>query len=117
MAALSAMHALRHQPGPRTSALSGLSVVICADSARHWDALVETVAAAEDRHPAPEEVLVVIDHDDELLELALHGLPEARVVANEEPRGLSGARSTGLRYACCDTIAFVETLSAPRSAR
>ena len=111
------MHGLQRHHGPRTSALRGLSVVICADSVRHWDALVETVAAAEDRHPAPEEVLVVVDHDDELLALAMHGLPEARVVANEGSRGLSGARDTGLRYASGDTIAFVETLSAARSAR
>jgi glycosyltransferase involved in cell wall biosynthesis len=105
-----AMHAHQRHHGSRTSALRGLSVVICADSARHWDALVATVAAVEDRHPAPEEVLVVIDHDDELLELALHGLPEARVLANEERRGLFGARNTGLRHACGDTIAFVDPL-------
>jgi GT2 family glycosyltransferase len=108
------MPALEQQQDPKTLGLAGVSVVICAYTARRWDALVEAVASVAEQLPAPQEVLVVIDHNDELLARAILALPEARVVANDEARGLSGARNTGVRLAGGDIVAFLDDDAAAR---
>lgn len=88
--------------------LPRVSVVTCAYTGQRWDALVEAVASAEAQNPAPHEVVVVIDHNDDLLRRAIDEFPSARVVANEESRGLSGARNTGVRHATGEIIAFLD---------
>ena len=85
-----------------------VSVVICAYTDQRWDALVDAVASAREQDPAPHEVLVVIDHNLDLLSRAIRDLPDARVVANEEGRGLSGARNTGVRHASGEIVAFLD---------
>jgi GT2 family glycosyltransferase len=92
-------------PAPATSRVS---VVICAYSTHRWDALVEAVASVREQDPEPNEVVVVIDHNDELLARAARALPEALVVANDERRGLSGARNTGVRHASGELVAFLD---------
>jgi GT2 family glycosyltransferase len=86
----------------------GVSVVICAYCELRWDALVEAVASAREQNPVPDEVVVVIDHNDALLVRAAGALPEALVVANAESRGLSGARNTGVRHASGAIVAFLD---------
>jgi len=85
-----------------------VSVVTCAYSDGRWDSLVDAVASVQNQNPPPYEVVVVIDHNHELLCGAIRELPEARVVANEEGRGLSGARNTGVRYAAGEIVAFLD---------
>jgi GT2 family glycosyltransferase len=87
---------------------SRVSVITCAYTDQRWDALVDAVASAHAQDPAPHEVVVVIDHNDDLLVRARHDLAGARVVANEESRGLSGARNTGVRHATGEIIAFLD---------
>jgi GT2 family glycosyltransferase len=85
------------------------SVVLCAYTERRWEALVEAVASARAQDPAPHEIVVVIDHNQALLDNAIRELPaEVRIVANEEGRGLSGARNTGVRHASGDIVAFLD---------
>lgn len=85
-----------------------ISVVTCAYSDQRWDALVDAVASAQAQDPPPDEVVVVIDHNDELLHRARRKLPHAVVVANEESRGLSGARNTGVRHAMGEIVVFLD---------
>ncbi len=85
-----------------------ISVVTCAYSDRRWDALVDGVASAQAQDPPPDEIVVVIDHNEELLTRARRHLPRARVVANEESSGLSGARNTGVRHATGEIVAFLD---------
>jgi hypothetical protein len=59
-----------------------ISVVICAHSADRWGELASGVASVTDQSHPPHEVIVSIDHDDELLERARQAFPHARVVAN-----------------------------------
>lgn len=87
---------------PRTS------VITCAYTDDRWDALVDAVASAHAQDPPPCEVVVVIDHNDDLLIRARRKLARARVVANEESHGLSGARNTGIRHATGEIIAFLD---------
>ncbi|HEY0520652.1 MAG TPA: glycosyltransferase [Ilumatobacteraceae bacterium] len=83
------------------------SVVICAYTTKRWDqvkAAVESVAM----QAADTEIVIVIDHNDELLELCLAEWPQHRVVANRFGQGLSGARNTGVSDAAGEVIAFLD---------
>ncbi|MEM7337562.1 MAG: glycosyltransferase family 2 protein [Actinomycetota bacterium] len=83
-----------------------ISVIICAHTMeRHFDlrAAVQSVHA-QDR-PA-DEIVVVIDHNEELL-TAVADL-EARVIPNTGPKGLSGARNTGTWAATSDVVAYLD---------
>ncbi len=85
-----------------------VSVVTCAYTAERWDALVAAVTSAQAQDPSPFEVVVVIDHNDELLGRAISELAGARVLANEAGIGLSGARNTGVRHATGEIVAFLD---------
>jgi GT2 family glycosyltransferase len=69
-------------------------------------ACVESVLAQVPIRPA---VVVVVDHNEPLertLRCALDS--KVRIVPNQGPRGLSGARNTGIRQASGDTITFLD---------
>jgi glycosyltransferase involved in cell wall biosynthesis len=85
------------------------SVVICAFSEERWPALLAAVASAVGQTHPPVEVVVVIDHNVSLSTRArgAFGAP-VQVVANDEDRGLSGARNTGVRHAAGDVVAFMD---------
>lgn len=84
-----------------------VSVVICAYTTARWAQLEAAAASAvHQTHPAV-EVLVVIDHCDELMAQA-DRLPGVRVLANREARGLSGARNTGVGAATAQVVAFLD---------
>jgi GT2 family glycosyltransferase len=99
---------IEHHERLQAPAQLGVSVVICAYCERRWDSLVEAVASAREQDPVPDEVIVVIDHNDALLARAAGALPEALVVANAESRGLSGARNTGVRHASEAIVVFLD---------
>jgi glycosyltransferase involved in cell wall biosynthesis len=91
--------------------LGGLrvSVVICAYTTRRWDQLIEAVASVRGQTRPADEVIVVVDYCDTLLERAPDALgPDVQVLANSGPRGLSGARNTGVAAATGDVVAFLD---------
>jgi GT2 family glycosyltransferase len=102
------MATIAHDERLQAPAHLGVSVVICAYCESRWDALVEAVASAHEQNPVPDEVVVVIDHNDALLARATSALRDALVVANAESRGLSGARNTGVRHASGAIVAFLD---------
>ena len=85
-----------------------VSVIICAYTERRWCDLAAAVRSAADQSVAPLEVIVVSDHNVELLERARRELPEALVLYNDEQRGLSGARNSGVRAARGEVLAFLD---------
>lgn len=84
-----------------------VSVVICAYTLDRWDQLALAMSSVSAQAGGAETILV-IDHNDELLERARARWPEARVLANEGARGLSSARNTALRIAIGDVVAFLD---------
>ena len=44
------------------------SVVIATHTDRRWDRLVEAVEAVEAQQPAPDEIILVVDHNQPLLD-------------------------------------------------
>jgi GT2 family glycosyltransferase len=75
--------------------------------------LVAAVGAVHTQERQAEELIVVVDHNSSLLERAQRKLGGARVVANVEEQGLSGARNTGWRVATGDIIVFLDDDATP----
>jgi GT2 family glycosyltransferase len=84
------------------------SVVICAYTERRWDDLCAAVHSVREQSPPPEEIVVVCDHNDALLARVGRELGGVVAVANDGPRGLSGARNAGVQAAGGDVIAFLD---------
>jgi glycosyltransferase involved in cell wall biosynthesis len=92
-----------------------VTVAICAYTAARYEGLKRAVAAVLSQlHPA-DELLLVIDHADELLDRARAELTDVRVVANAHTRGLSGARNTAIELAQGDTLVFLDDDAVPRA--
>jgi GT2 family glycosyltransferase len=85
-----------------------LTVIVCTYSIERWPDLQAAVASALHQSMPALEVVVVVDHNDELCELAQRKLSSARVVASTGPQGLSGARNTGMAKAHGDIVAFLD---------
>jgi GT2 family glycosyltransferase len=84
-----------------------VSVVVCAYTLARWELLaraVESVLAEE----TASQLILVIDHNDELLDRSTSTWPQAHVIANAGERGLSDARNTGVEFAKSDVIAFLD---------
>jgi glycosyltransferase involved in cell wall biosynthesis len=85
-----------------------ISVVICAYDDNRWGRLAEAVASVQAQTRMPDQTIVVIDHNDQLLERATGELPEAEVVGNAGPPGLAAARNTGIHRSHGGVIAFLD---------
>jgi GT2 family glycosyltransferase len=84
------------------------SVVICAYTENRWEQLVAAVDSVAQQTVSPDEAVVVIDHNEALLERATRELTSARVVANTGSRGLAGARNTGIAETRGDVVFFLD---------
>lgn len=85
-----------------------VSIVICAYTEKRWDRLLDVIESVRTQTVAPEEVLVVIDHNEGLYERLIEIVDDVTVVESSGPRGLSGARNTGVGLADCDVVAFLD---------
>src|SRR5262249_22628946 len=91
-----------------TPSADTISVIICAYTLQRWDKLILAVASIQkQKHPA-QEILVVIDHNQELFQKAEHELVGVRVIENTEQRGLSGARNSGIVSTSGTYVAFLD---------
>jgi glucosyl-dolichyl phosphate glucuronosyltransferase len=93
--------ALSHRP-PKTS------LITCAYNLDRWHDLVEAVASARGLKPPPDEIIIVIDHNPELKKRAEREFTNLRIVENQNPRGVSGARNAGIAAASGELIAFLD---------
>jgi glycosyltransferase involved in cell wall biosynthesis len=85
-----------------------VSVVICAYTEERWDETLRAVASVHSQKPAPHQVILVVDYNPELHKRLAEQLPDIRVVPNNNERGLSGARNTGVALATGDIVAFLD---------
>lgn len=88
-----------------------VSVIICAYTTRRWDDVLAAVAAARGQLFHGDEVILVIDHNDELRWMLIAEFGDAtnvRIIANTGPTGLSGARNTGVDAAANEIVIFLD---------
>jgi len=90
------------------------TVVVCVYTERRWDDIARGVAAlARQTRPAI-QVVMVVDHNPQLLDRATHAFaPQVEVLANRYGNGLSGARNTGVEAAAGEVIAFLDDDAEP----
>jgi len=84
------------------------SVVICAYTEDRWDDLLSAVTSVRSQLLSPLEIIVVVDHNPVLLSRVRRELPRVIAVENTEPRGLSGARNSGIAAAHGEFVAFLD---------
>jgi glycosyltransferase involved in cell wall biosynthesis len=85
-----------------------VSVVICTNDEARWPQL-QAALDSVDRQPLPAvETVVVVDHNERLLESARREWPGRVVVENSGRRGLGGARNTGIRASSGSIVAFLD---------
>jgi glucosyl-dolichyl phosphate glucuronosyltransferase len=87
---------------------NSISVIICAFTEERWDALVAAVESVQQQALSPGEIIVVIDHNMHLLERVGTYLPGVIIIENSGPRGLSGARNSGIAIAQGALVAFLD---------
>ena len=83
-----------------------VSVVICAYTEERWHNLVLAVASVF--HQGPREIIVVIDYNPQLLQRVRAHITGITVLENTGPKGVSGARSTGVMQATGALIACLD---------
>ena len=92
-----------------------VSVVVATYTETRWDELAACVSALNRQAVAPIEVIVVVDHNPELLQSARRAFPSTMVVGNHHARGLAGARNAGIEAANGSIVAFVDDDARPES--
>jgi len=89
-------------------AVRDISVVICAYTEERWHGLVAAVESIQRQSIPPRETILVIDHNMRLFERAQTHMPDITVIESSEPKGLSGARNSGIALAQGALIAFLD---------
>lgn len=84
------------------------SAVLCAYTMDRWADIERAVASLRAQTRAPLEIVLVSDHNPELLAAATATFPDVRCVANAGSRGLSDARNTGVRHARGEIVGFLD---------
>jgi GT2 family glycosyltransferase len=90
------------------------AVVLSTHDLARWAELVKVVEALEGQTRRPDELVVVVDHNPELLDRARARLSGALVVPNDQVRGLGGARNTGIVRSTASIVAFVDDDAIPQ---
>ena len=92
------------------------TVVICVYTEQRWDDIVAAVESVRVQDVPAAEVLVVVDHNPELLARARAGFADpVRVLPNTARQGLSGARNTAVAAAGGDVVVFLDDDAAARA--
>lgn len=89
------------------------SVIVCAYTERRWEQIVAGCAAAAVQLREGDQLVLVIDHNEDLETRARRELSHALVVASDGPRGLSGARNTGIAAATGEVLVFLDDDARP----
>ena len=84
------------------------TAVVCAYTLDRWDDIVAAVESLHAQTHRPDEIVLVSDHNPELLERARAAFPAVRSVASTGTRGLSDARNTGVAVATGDIVGFLD---------
>jgi GT2 family glycosyltransferase len=85
-----------------------VGVVLCCYTLDRWERILAALDSLEAQTRPADEVIVVVDHHAGLARGLRTERPGVRLVENAGPRGLSGARNTGVAVATSDVVAFLD---------
>ncbi len=85
-----------------------ISVVMCAYTCERWTDLVRAIASVQRQTIPADEIILTVDHNPELLERARKAFRDIIIIENNQERGLSGARNSGLAVAHGQIVAFID---------
>ena len=85
-----------------------VTLAICTYSDERFDMLCGAIDSFVKQARPDDEVLVVVDHNDSLLERVHATYPDVPAIANDGPRGLSGARNTAIKASSRPLLAFLD---------
>src|ERR1700744_1479079 len=91
-----------------------VSVIIPTYTRARWDWLQECVASVKAQTVPPLEIIVVVDHNPELLEEISREFPDVIAVPNIGGRGGSGARNSGVKAPRGGVVGFLDDDSIAR---
>lgn len=91
-----------------TEMMQDASVIICTYTEDRWDDLVTAVKSVQQQTSPPLEIIVVIDHNQRLLERLQAHMPGVVVLENRGMPGASEARNSGVAVAKGKLIAFLD---------
>ncbi len=91
-----------------TQTADSISVVLCTYSEERWNDLTIAVESVQQQTLQPEEIIIVIDHNPELLKRVREHISDVTVIENKQAKGLSGARNSGVMVAQSEIVAFLD---------
>lgn len=95
----------------RSRAVVTATVAICCYTEDRYGQLLSAVASLRAQTRAPEQIVVVVDHNDVLrarVRAEIGDMAGALVVANRHEQGLSGGRNTAIDVATGDVVVFLD---------
>lgn len=91
-----------------TATTYDISVIISAYTEERWDELIAAIQSVQQQTLPAREIILVVDHNPTLLELARKQIEDVIVVENSEAQGLRGARNSGIAASHGEIIAFLD---------
>jgi glycosyltransferase involved in cell wall biosynthesis len=87
---------------------SRLAVIICTYTNERLAGLGRAIRSVLRQSRPPDELIVVVDHNEALLARVTRDFREVVVIDNWQAPGLSGARNSGIAAAGAELIAFID---------
>lgn len=84
------------------------AVVISSYTMDRWSDIGEAIRSVQSQETRADELVIVVDHNVELLNRCTIEFPLLKVVGNSEAKGLSGARNSGVKASTGEIVAFLD---------
>ncbi|MCA9837968.1 MAG: glycosyltransferase family 2 protein [Trueperaceae bacterium] len=85
-----------------------ISIIICAYTFERWHDVCDVLASLRKQSLIPDEIILVIDHNEAMFAKAKANFLDVKVVENKAQKGLSGARNTGVAEALGEIVVFID---------
>lgn len=84
------------------------SIIVCAYTENRWEEMDISISSLHRQSRPPNQIILVIDHNPQLLKRAKLKWPQIDIVPNKYANGLSGSRNSGLDTATGEIIFFMD---------
>lgn len=91
------------------------SVIVCAYTERRFSDILAACEGLQRQSRPIDDLLIVVDHNELLLERLSEAVPGVRLIGNHQAPGLSGARNTGVENTIGDILLFLDDDATPEA--